>query len=89
MKKLAALTVVLAVLSLPGAAIAYVGPGAGLSLLGALWALVAAIVLAIGFVIAWPLRVLLRQKNATRNATGSRRDPHDDPREPGDGPERR
>ncbi|MCT8267789.1 hypothetical protein NYQ83_10950 [Afifella sp. JA880] len=47
---------------LPSAAFAYVGPGAGLSLLGALWALVAAIGLAISFVVAWPVRKMMRNR---------------------------
>lgn len=50
----------------PESASAYVGPGAGLSLLGALWALVAAVGVAVFFVIAWPVRRLLRGRS--RNA---------------------
>jgi hypothetical protein len=42
-------------------ALAYVGPGAGLTLLGALWGLVLAIVMSVGFVILWPFRRLLRR----------------------------
>lgn len=40
-------------------AMAYVGPGAGLTLLGALWGLIAAIVLTVGFIVLWPFRRLL------------------------------
>jgi uncharacterized membrane protein (UPF0136 family) len=40
---------------------AYVGPGAGLSLLGALWGLLLAIGAALAFLILWPLR-RLRQR---------------------------
>ena len=57
-----ALTIVLFGLATP--AFAYVGPGAGLSLLGALWALLAAIGLALFLVIAWPLRRLMRRRRA-------------------------
>ena len=39
---------------------AYVGPGAGLSLLGALWGLLAAVLAAIGFILFWPIRRLWR-----------------------------
>jgi len=46
-------------------AAAYVGPGAGLSLLGALWGLVVAIVAAVGFVVAWPLRRAWRARSTT------------------------
>ena len=47
---------------------AYVGPGAGLSLIGALWALVAAIAAAVVFVIAWPIRRMRRRKREARAA---------------------
>jgi hypothetical protein len=50
-----------AVLCTAGPASAYVGPGAGLTLVGALWGLIAAVVLSIGFVILWPFRRLLRR----------------------------
>jgi hypothetical protein len=43
-------------------ATAYVGPGAGLSLLAALWGVVAAIGIALFFVLAWPVRRLLRAR---------------------------
>jgi membrane protein implicated in regulation of membrane protease activity len=45
-------------------AAAYVGPGAGLSLLGAFWGLLLAVVAALGFVIFWPLRRLFRRDRA-------------------------
>lgn len=45
----------------PAPAFAYIGPGAGLGLLGALWGLIAAIVVALVFVIAWPVRKLFRR----------------------------
>lgn len=47
---------------------AYVGPGAGLSLLGALWALVAAIAAAVVFLVAWPIRRMRRRKREAREA---------------------
>jgi hypothetical protein len=46
-------------------AFAYVGPGAGLTLLGALWGLVLAIVMSIGFIILWPFRRLMRRRKPT------------------------
>ena len=42
-------------------AFAYVGPGAGLTLLGALWGLIVAVVLSVGFILLWPLRKLMRR----------------------------
>jgi hypothetical protein len=42
-------------------ALAYVGPGAGLTLLGALWGLILAVIMSVGFVILWPFRKLLRR----------------------------
>jgi hypothetical protein len=43
-------------------AFAYVGPGAGLTLLGALWGLILAIVMSVGFIILWPFRRLMRRR---------------------------
>jgi len=45
---------------------AYVGPGAGLSLIGALWGLVVAVGAAVGFVVLWPLRRALRGRRAAQ-----------------------
>lgn len=49
-------------------ATAYVGPGAGLSLLGALWGLLLAIGAAIAFVLLWPLRRYLKRRSASQAA---------------------
>lgn len=51
---------------------AYVGPGAGLSLLGAFWALIVALFMAAFFLLAWPVRRMLR-RHANRGARSSRR----------------
>lgn len=45
-----------------GPALAYVGPGAGLSVLGALWGLIIAILAALAFVVAWPVRRMLKRR---------------------------
>jgi cytosine/uracil/thiamine/allantoin permease len=59
------LTAVLAgVVGVVGPAAAYVGPGAGLSLVGAFWGLLVAVGAALGFVIFWPLRRLFRRSRA-------------------------
>lgn len=48
-------------------ALAYIGPGAGLSLLGALWGVIAAVAAAVLFLLLWPLRRLMRrQRPATQ-----------------------
>jgi membrane protein implicated in regulation of membrane protease activity len=43
-------------------AMAYVGPGAGLSLLGAFWGLLVAILAALAFVIVYPVRRMMRAR---------------------------
>jgi uncharacterized iron-regulated membrane protein len=48
--------------TLPAAA--YIGPGAGLSLLGAFWGLLVAVLAALGFVIMWPIRRLSRRNRS-------------------------
>ena len=50
------------------AAEAYIGPGAGLSLLGALWALIAAVVAAVGFIGLWPIRRARKRRLAQKQA---------------------
>jgi hypothetical protein len=43
-------------------AAAYIGPGAGITMLGALWGVVVAVALALGAVLFWPIRILLRKR---------------------------
>lgn len=59
---LACLAVVIAILGSAAPAAAYVGPGAGLSLVGAFWGLLVAIFAAFAFVILWPIRRLYRRR---------------------------
>lgn len=54
-------------------AIAYVGPGAGLTLLGALWGLLAALVMTVGFILLWPFRRFLFARR--RHADSEAREP--------------
>ncbi|RKZ41107.1 MAG: hypothetical protein DRQ49_06140 [Gammaproteobacteria bacterium] len=55
------LLTVTAVLSFPQIAMAYVGPGAGLTLIGSLIGLVIAILTALGIILFWPVRALIRR----------------------------
>jgi membrane protein implicated in regulation of membrane protease activity len=50
-------------------AAAYVGPGAGLSLLGALWGLLAAVFAALVFVVLWPLRRIIKSRREKATPT--------------------
>ena len=45
-------------------ALAYVGPGAGISVLGSLLGILATIVLAIAAIVMWPLRKMMKKKKA-------------------------
>lgn len=54
---------VLAALMLPSmSALAYIGPGAGISVLGSLLGILATIVVAIGAIVMWPLRKVLKKR---------------------------
>ena len=57
----AVIALVLAFAGTVGPAHAYVGPGPGLTVLGALWAVIAALVLAVIAIARWPLRYLIRK----------------------------
>jgi hypothetical protein len=54
--------VVIVALGTAAPALAYVGPGAGLSLVGAFWGLLVALFAALAFVILWPIRRFLKQR---------------------------
>ncbi|NEZ04125.1 hypothetical protein G4Y73_08165 [Wenzhouxiangella sp. XN201] len=59
--------------------LAYIGPGSGISLLGGLWGVLVAIVLAVGAVLIWPVRYMFRRlRRKRRDAQGT------DPAEPAD-----
>jgi membrane protein implicated in regulation of membrane protease activity len=45
-----------------GPALAYIGPGAGITVLGALWGVLVAIVLALSAVLYLPIRAVLRKR---------------------------
>ena len=46
----------------------YIGPGAGLGLLGALVGLFLAVASAVGFIVLWPLRALFRKRKQEQTA---------------------
>ena len=49
-------------------AFAYIGPGAGISVLGSLLSILATIFVAIGAIIFWPLRKYLKRRKARRES---------------------
>jgi membrane protein implicated in regulation of membrane protease activity len=64
-------------LVLPGTAFAYVGPGAGLTMIGALWAVILALFMALFFVVAWPVRRMLRRARHKAPAAAQKASPED------------
>jgi hypothetical protein len=65
-----ALTATLIFTLTPGLALAYVGPGAGISMLGALWGLIAGVVMALGVILFWPIRMMIRKIKANKAKAG-------------------
>ena len=49
-------------------AVAYIGPGAGISVLGSLLGILATIFVAIGAVLFWPIRKYLKRRKARRES---------------------
>lgn len=62
-------TIALALALSTAPALAYIGPGAGITMLGALWGVLVAIVLAVGAVLYWPIKVLLRRRRRSATVT--------------------
>lgn len=58
-------------LALVSPVLAYIGPGAGISVLGSLLSILATIVVAIGAIIFWPLRKLMKRRKARRESIRS------------------
>lgn len=52
-------------------ALAYIGPGAGVGLLGSLWAWLLGIVLVLLAILIWPIRWLLRRMRASRRGSAA------------------
>lgn len=49
-------------LAVSPAVMAYIGPGAGISVLGSLLGILGTIVIAVGAIVAWPIRKLIKRK---------------------------
>lgn len=49
-------------------AVAYIGPGAGISVLGSVLGILATIFVAIGAIVFWPIRKFLKRKKAMRES---------------------
>lgn len=61
---------ILLLLAVSPAALAYIGPGAGISVLGSLLGILGTIVVAIGAIIFWPVRKFLKRKKLAKAAAG-------------------
>lgn len=74
-------------LSFAPPALSYVGPGAGLTMLGALWAVIVAIVFMLAGLVLWPLRALRRRKLKETAADGESQELSSEQIDSRDGPE--
>lgn len=66
-----ALALAVIVGTMPEAAHAYFGPGAGITMLGALWGVILAVGFAIFAFLAWPIRALLRKRKKPADAAAA------------------
>lgn len=55
-------------LAMTSPAVAYIGPGAGISVLGSLLGILATMFVAIGAILFWPLRKLLKRRKSRRDS---------------------
>jgi uncharacterized membrane protein len=56
-------------LLLPVPVLAYIGPGAGISVLGSLLGILGTIIIAIGAILFWPIRKMMKRRKAAAAAT--------------------
>lgn len=70
----------LALTTMPQAAWAYFGPGAGVTMLGALWGVLLAVGFALVAFLAWPVRALLRRRRKAAEAVAGSPATSDAPR---------
>ena len=66
------------ILSYSANSIAYVGPGAGITMLGALWAVILGLVIAIGGFLVWPIRAFLRRRKEAVSFSAQEKDNESD-----------
>ncbi|MGA9575467.1 MAG: hypothetical protein WBS20_16115 [Lysobacterales bacterium] len=67
MSKITTVTLLLiTLLAMAMPADAYIGPGAGISVLGSLLSILATIFVAIGAILLWPLRTFMKRRKARR-----------------------
>lgn len=65
-------------------AMAYIGPGSGISLLGGIWTVVVGFVLALAAILIWPIRYMIRRMRARKSAgqPGPANEPANEPAAP-------
>jgi len=73
MRRHLALIVAGVLLGAPQLAWAYIGPGSGITLLGALWSLLAGLFVLLSTLVLWPLRALLRRRRSRTEQAGNAR----------------
>lgn len=56
-------------LLLPVPVLAYIGPGAGISVLGSLLGILGTIIIAIGAILFWPIRKMMKRRKAAAATT--------------------
>jgi len=66
------------------AALAYIGPGAGISVLGSLLSILATFFVAIGAIVFWPLRKWLKRRRARRETMAGAAPAHENADVPAD-----
>lgn len=66
MKHTGLVVICLALFALPDIALAYIGPGAGITFIGALIGLVLAVLSAVSFILFWPFRRAWRRMKARK-----------------------
>jgi len=72
-----------------GQALAYIGPGAGISVVGSLLSIIATFFVAVGAVLFWPVRKYLKRRKARREAASDVRNGADAEADDGPGGGRR